>query len=322
VYEQASSTLYDVSTGHRSPRSNPRGSKAKRSKPTPEEKAAAKVEKAVAQVDKAAAKADAVAGAAEKVAAQVARKRDQLEELSRRLGGFDMWTRTEPGSRRPRFSRDAIATAAVRIADDEGLDALSMRRLAAELGSGTMTLYHYVHTKDELLALAVDAAMAEVAIPDGTPMPRDWRAAITDVARRSRATVERHPWMLEISFEPPFGPNAVRHFDQTLAALSSLPVPLDDKLDIARLVDEYVFGYCLQRRAFSFDGNGPQVGRVVSYVESLLATDRYPQLSALAETFGLREAWERIQDQAADEGRFERNLARLLDGVEQSLPPR
>ena len=59
----------------------------------------------------------------------------------------------QPGTRQPRFTRDAIASVAVRIADTEGLDALSMRRLAAELGAGTMTLYHYVHTKDELLAL-------------------------------------------------------------------------------------------------------------------------------------------------------------------------
>jgi AcrR family transcriptional regulator len=311
-----------VSTGRRS-------RKPTRSKPTPgqkraaqQAKAAAKVEKAAAKVEKAAAKADAVAGAAEKVAAEVGRKRDQLEALSRRLGGFDMWTRMEPGARRPRFSRDAIASAAVRIADTDGLDALSMRRLASELGSGTMTLYHYVHTKDELLALAFDAAMAEVAVPDDALRPNDWREAISEVARRSRATVERHPWMLEVSFDPPFGPNAVKHFDQTLGALSSLEIPLDDKLDVARLVDEYVYGYCLQQRAFSFTADGPHAGRVAEYVQALLVTDRYPQLSAIDDSIGLQSAWLRIQQQATDQGRFERNLVRLLDGIEQSLANR
>jgi hypothetical protein len=173
-----------------------------------------------------------------------------------------------------------------------------------------------------LLALAFDAVMAEVAIPDDEPQPSDWRDAISTVARRSRATVERHPWMLEVNFDPPFGPNAVKHFDQTLAALSSLSIPLDDKIDIARLVDEYVYGYCLQQRAFSFSADGPHAGRVVAYVEGLLETDRYPQLSAIADSVGLPVAWKRIQQQAADPGRFERNLSRLLDGVEQSLPKR
>ena len=79
-----------------------------------------------------------------------------------------------------------IASAAVRIADNEGLDALSMRRLASELGSGTMTLYHYVWTKDELFALVVDAVMGEVAFPKSTALPTEWRDAITLIACRSR----------------------------------------------------------------------------------------------------------------------------------------
>ena len=65
----------------------------------------------------------------------------------------------------------------MRIADAEGFDAVSMRRIATELDAGTMTLYHYVRTKDELLTLVIDAVMGEVVIPDDEPMPDDWRAA-------------------------------------------------------------------------------------------------------------------------------------------------
>ncbi len=89
----------------------------------------------------------------------LARKTARLDELSAQLAAFDVWTRPGPGSRKPLFSRDEIAAAAVKIADEEGFDALSMRRLAAELDAGTMTLYHYVKTKDELLSLVSDRLM-------------------------------------------------------------------------------------------------------------------------------------------------------------------
>src|SRR5262249_24800905 len=70
-----------------------------------------------------------------------------------------IWARPEPRARRPAHTRDGITRAAIRIADAEGFDALSMRRVAAELQAGTMTIYHYVRTKDELLALVDNAIM-------------------------------------------------------------------------------------------------------------------------------------------------------------------
>ena len=113
-----------------------------------------------------------------------------------------------------------------------------------------MTLYHYVWTKDELLSLVVDSVMGEVAFPDNSTLPKGWREAITLIAGRSRDALLRHPWMLDIAEDTAFGPNGVRHFDQTLEALSSLSADLPLKLDIAMLVDEYVFGYCLHSRSF------------------------------------------------------------------------
>src|SRR5262245_7471646 len=78
-----------------------------------------------------------------------------------------IWARPEPGGRRPRFTRQQIAAVALAIADAEGFGAVSMRRVAAELGAGTMTLYYYVRSKDELLDLMDCALMADVLIPDG-----------------------------------------------------------------------------------------------------------------------------------------------------------
>ena len=95
----------------------------------------------------------------------VGRTRPQVSTARRPHGpiaAHDVWTRPEPGARRTKFTREEIAAAAVKIADEEGFDALSMRRLAAELDAGTMTLYHYIRTKDELLAIVNDSVMGEL----------------------------------------------------------------------------------------------------------------------------------------------------------------
>src|ERR1043165_2465523 len=88
-----------------------------------------------------------------------------------------IWVHPAPGSRRPKLTREQIATCALAIADAEGFDAVSMRRIAEELGVGTMTLYYYVRTKDDLLALIDDALMAEV-VARTVPLPGGWRPAV------------------------------------------------------------------------------------------------------------------------------------------------
>jgi AcrR family transcriptional regulator len=275
------------------------------------EKANRVVERKVAEAEK-----------QQRIAAKATRRRDRIEAISEHLGGADIWTRDQPSSRRPRFTREAIAVAAVRIADAEGIDSLSMRRLATELGSGTMTLYHYVRTKDELYALVVDAVMGEVVLPEGEAMPADWRVAITLLAHRSRDTLERHPWLLDIRDDPAFGPNGVRHFDQTLEALGSLGTDLEHKIDIALLIDEYVFGYALHSRGFDVPPETSRARQMVTYVESLLRTGRYPQIERLAASVGIQRAWDQIQTYARDDDRFSRNLDRLLGGVERDLERR
>jgi AcrR family transcriptional regulator len=237
-----------------------------------------------------------------------------------RPDALNVWTRHAPGTRRPRFTREEIAEAAVRIADAEGIDALSMRRLAAELDAGTMTLYHYVRTKDELLALVTDAVMGEVVVPADELAALDWRAAISAIAARSRAALERHPWIFDIVDDPAVGPNGVRHFDQSLQAMASLPGTLADKLDVISAIDEYVFGYCLHARnnrpdeAVAADGQA-----LIEYVRTLTESGDYPQLAALIAEHDVEELWSIVQEHARDRGRFDRNLARLLDGVDADL---
>ncbi len=276
------------------------------------------LQRAVAKVDGALTEG---AVKADRSAQKSAKRAELLDDIAGHLSVLDIWTREEPAGRRPRFTREEIAAAAVRIADQEGFGAVSMRHLAAEMGAGTMTLYHYVRTKDELLTLVVDAVMGEVVIPADEPLPEDWRAAMTVIAHRSRDALQRHPWILDITDDPPFGPNSVRHFDQTLAAVSSLDIPLIEKFDIVTCIDEYVFGHCLHQRNNVSVDDDVMSDEVADYVEGLVASGGYPQLEALVEQHSLDEVWEQIYAHQRDDARFDRNLQRLLDGIEAGLPP-
>ncbi|HEY3882762.1 MAG TPA: TetR/AcrR family transcriptional regulator C-terminal domain-containing protein [Trebonia sp.] len=166
-----------------------------------------------------------------------------------------IWARPEPAARQPRFSRDQIAAAALAIADAEGFRAVSMRRVAARLGSGTMSLYRYISTKDDLMALMDDALMAQTLVPDGE-LPADWRTALAMIARRTRAVYLRHPWAARAlpgepggGRETPIGPNGLRHAEQSLAAIDTAPFDTRGKLDLLAIVDDYVSGHVLRAAA-------------------------------------------------------------------------
>jgi AcrR family transcriptional regulator len=279
------------------------------------DRVAAKAAKLSAKAAKHAEVADHLSRAAEHVAAH-ARRLDEraVGEFRTALG---VWLRSDARTRKPRFTRDDIATEALRIVDSEGLDALSMRRLASEMDAGTMTLYHYVRTKDELLALLTDAIMGEVALPPGQRLPADWRASMTTIARRTKAALDRHPWVLDLRDDPAFGPNSVRHFDQSLEAASKFGGALEDQLDLLFAVDEYVFGFCLQFRTNVSAEPADVVDRhMVDHLDRLLAKGDLPQLQRLVDRHGLEGAWRAVSTSARDDGRFERNLQRLLDGFE------
>ena len=252
-------------------------------------------------------------------AAKATLKAMAYDRAAEHLGALDLWTRPAPITRRPRFSRDEIAITAIRIADTEGFAAVSMRRIATELDAGTMTLYHYVRTKDELLTLVVDAFLGEVVLPPDQRLPRDWRVAITLIGRRTRDALRRHPWILDITDDPSIGPNAMRHFDQSWQALATLRAGFDDKLDLITVVDEYVFGYCLHERNNLKDEVDDT--EMAEYIGALLIDDEYPALTGMVSDMGLSQLWSKIDRHARDAGRFDRNLSRLLAGFEASLEP-
>ena len=200
-------------------------------------------------------------------------------------------------------------------------DKIGRYQILERVGRGGMGVLYRGHDPVLDREVAVKVMLADFSEDADQMRPRFYREAKAAAKLQHRNIVTVFEFAEENN-QPHIVMEFLRGVPLSSRMEQSPPLTLDDKLDIARLVDEYVYGYCLQQRAFSFSADGPHAGRVVAYVEGLLETDRYPQLSAIADSVGLPVAWKRIQQQAADPGRFERNLSRLLDGVEQSLPKR
>jgi AcrR family transcriptional regulator len=132
----------------------------------------------------------------------------------------------ERGAQPPRrdrgLSRDEIVRAAIAVADAEGPEAISMRRIAREVGAGVMSLYWYVSSKEELLDRMLDAIDAEIEVPEPSG---DWRADLGSFAYRTRAALRRHGWAVEfVGTRPPSGPNDVRNLERLLSLLDGLGV--------------------------------------------------------------------------------------------------
>ncbi|HTU05038.1 MAG TPA: TetR/AcrR family transcriptional regulator, partial [Trebonia sp.] len=140
-----------------------------------------------------------------------------------------------------RFSREQLAQVAFQIADRDGFDAVSMRRVARELGAGTMTLYSYVRTKDELVALMDDHLMGELLVSE-QELARPWRDALTAILRRTYRLRLQHPWSLTALQNAGAGLNALRHAEQTLAALEGSPFSDEQKLTVMAVTDSFVDG--------------------------------------------------------------------------------
>lgn len=198
-----------------------------------------------------------------------------------------------------------------------------MRRIADQLKAGTMTLYHYIRTRDDLLALVDDALMGEVLVPE-RELSSEWRAALTAIARRTRAMFVRHPWALQAMLGAPPGPNGMRHFEQCLAALESTGLDHSAKFELLAVVDDFVFGHALRTGVRRHHGRPSAKARkaLLDYATRELATGRYPHTAALLEGMGPNEAENRVTGVDRDDERFERGLRALLEGAEAPLGSR
>jgi AcrR family transcriptional regulator len=236
--------------------------------------------------------------------------------------GLDtVWARDEEQSSGPQpLSREAIVLAAIEIADADGLEAVSIRRLATKLDARPMSLYSHIGRKGDLIDLMVDEVMAGAVIPGGPPTD-DWREALRQIAQRTRESTRAHPWMIAAAFHRPFlGPNALRHIDQSLAAVSELPLSPERKRAVLLAVDTYTLGFVRWEVMSPKAGGGspcggrpdaPSAAEIDTYIRAQAASGDYPHLAAFV---GGQDMSLGVKAE-----RFEIGLEWLLTGIEAEV---
>ncbi|HEY6479809.1 MAG TPA: TetR/AcrR family transcriptional regulator [Streptosporangiaceae bacterium] len=212
--------------------------------------------------------------------------------------GLDLlWGRREPGSRGPRrgLAVDDIVAAAVRVADGEGLEAVSMARVAKELGRTTMSLYRYVTSKDELLQLMWNASAegADQLLLEGD----DWRSRLRSWAVIQRDMMDRHPWITQMPMAaPPLAPNSLAFVERGLEALDGTGLPDGDMLRVIGLLSSYALSEArmandaaraaraaIEAAAAAGDDSGPPRGwSYEALVREVADEQTYPRLHRLA----------------------------------------
>jgi len=251
--------------------------------------------------------------------AEAARGRAPGDEEARSPFGL-LWQPETPVARGGRgrgsgLNREEIITAALRVAEAEGPGAVSMRRIAKELNVGTMSLYHHIPTKDDLLDLMTDQVMGELLLPDDA-LGDTWQEGLTAISRRTREVYQRHSWMVSGAWErPQLGPRAFAHIEQSLQVMKG--VPKEQALVMLGVADDFVIGFVsraiAEREALARAGmdQTQYQDALRPYVEGLLRehADAYPALARFVDA-----EWDQDEDE-----RFERGLRWMIAGMAAEL---
>lgn len=210
----------------------------------------------------------------------------------------------EPEAAPGGLTRARIVVTALALADAEGLDAVSIRRVATELGARPMSLYTHIASKDDLVALMLDAVSGELLVSE--PLPDDWRAALRAISVSSYAAYLAHPWMLSaFGRRPRVGPNLRRRAEQSATAVAGIDAAPADAWTAVTIVHEWTMGHALHTITLREDG--PLHERLLDGGDA-----GFP---GTARVFGAAAARPR-------EETFALALEAVLDGIEQRLLPR
>ncbi|MGK5520160.1 TetR/AcrR family transcriptional regulator [Micromonospora sp. URMC 107] len=232
------------------------------------------------------------------------------------------WGLRERPGKGPRRSltMEQVVAAGIRVAEADGLAAVSMNRVAGELGVGTMSLYRYVSAKTDLLELMADAGYGDPPAPRGPD--EGWRTALARWAHANVAAIHRHPWIRQVPIGgPPMGPNGVRWMEQGLAALRGTGLRGLERLSTILLVSGYARYWAtltadLTEAAAREQLSPDEVGaRYWQQLERLTRNGPYPAVREL-----LADAADEMDEELDAEWRF--GLDRILDGVEALIRSR
>jgi len=213
---------------------------------------------------------------------------------------------------KPGLTLERIAQAGIELADREGIDAVSMARLAAELGAGTMSLYRYVASKDELLTLMVDTGLGPARVPPDV-RAAGWRTALAWWARSVREAYGRHPWSLKVPITaPPLGPNNVDWMEAALEGMTATPLSEPEKLSTLLLISGFVRNAATLTADISAahraDATSPTYGTILS---QLTDPERFPSIHQAIASGTLDD-----DDDPNFDTDFDYGLERILDGVD------
>ncbi|MEI8408308.1 MULTISPECIES: TetR/AcrR family transcriptional regulator [unclassified Kribbella] len=247
-------------------------------------------------------------GQPERTLALLWRNRKPAAEQVRRTAG-----------RRPSLDVDGLVRAGIQLADERGLDAASMGGVAKALGVGTMTLYTYVPSKEELLDLMVDEILAERQLPGpGEPRPADWREQVELYSEQTRAMFQRHPWLARVStVRPPVGPGMLAGREYLLSTLLPLDLSPRDTNTAALAITTYVDS------AAGLEAESQLVERTTGQSheawwherndlwETYFDVERHPAMTAIWNANGYQDT---VHEAATDSYRY--GLDRLLDGIQ------
>lgn len=213
----------------------------------------------------------------------------------------------KPRKKRAQLTRERVFETAVRLADESGVEALTMRKLAQKLGVEAMSLYHHVADKEAILDGMVEAVFAEIALPEGL----DWRSAMSARAEALRAALVRHSWsvfLLDSRRNP--GEATLTHQDWMLGTLyeGGFSVPL--AAHAVALLDSYIYGFAVQEVSLPFD-TSEMVEEVVSEMLAQMSTDTYPNLTIMARDYAMKPGY-------AFANEFAFGLELILDGLDKA----
>jgi AcrR family transcriptional regulator len=201
-----------------------------------------------------------------------------------------MSTQTDPDAApRTPLTRQRVLRAAVALADRGGVGALSMRKLAQELGVEAMSLYHHVANKDDILDGIVDVVFAEIELPTGEA---GWRAAMRRRAISAREALRRHPWatgLMESRSTP--GPANIRHHDAVLGVLRNAGFPIELAAHAYSLLDSYIYGFALQEASLPFH-TPEETAEVAQTIMAEFPADEYPYLAEIATDYVLQPGYD------------------------------
>lgn len=225
-----------------------------------------------------------------------------------------VWSRPEPEQRTPRppLSRSAIVAAAIRLADAEGIDAVSIRRVAALLEARPMTLYRYIGSKEDLLDLMFDELVGQVmpdppGIEGDPPPPDDWRGALVSFASRKRRLCLTHPWVITLYGRRPLvGPHTLELLERSVVALRPLTTSVTKAVRVVNAIDDYTMGHVSRELTFGAEVTAEWQAAMRPYLCGLADSGRFPTLADLLRTPAVDD----------NDETFALGLTWLLDGID------